>query len=149
MTVVAESTDGVVLAALLDSDPLTRPELAGCTGLSRPTISEAVRRLVATGLIVEAGVRRGGLGRVPTCYRLAPTAGYVVAADIGGDNLRVAVADLSGHIHLEKRQATRAIGARRVAAQTARMIRAATGGIGDRLGPLRRVGVSARKLSVI
>jgi len=143
VTVVAESTDSVVLAALLDSDPLTRPELAAATGLSRPTISEAMRRLVATGIIVEAGVRRGGLGRVPTCYRLAPTAGYVAAADIGGDNLRVAVADLAGEIHLEKRQATRATGARRVAAQTARMIRAAAETVGDRLGPLRRVGVSA------
>lgn len=134
---------GRVLAALLDSEPLTRPELASGTGLSRPTISEAVRRLVGTGLIVEAGVRRGGLGRVPTCYRLAPTAGYVVAADIGGDNLRVAVADLAGTIHLEKRQATRATGARRVAAQTGRMIRAAAEAVGDGLGPLRRVGVSA------
>ena len=143
MTVLAESTDGLVLAALLDSEQLTRPELATSTGLSRPTISEAVRRLVGTGLIVEAGVRRGGLGRVPTCYRLAPTAGYVVAADVGGDNLRVAVADLSGRIRLERRQATRATGARRVAAQTARLIRSATEEIGDGLGPLRRVGVSA------
>src|SRR4051794_19466238 len=104
MAVAADSTDGLVLAALLDSEQLTRPELASGTGLSRPTISEAVRRLVGTGLIVEAGVRRGGLGRVPTCYRLAPTAGYVVAADVGGDNLRVAVADLSGRIRLERRQ---------------------------------------------
>lgn len=143
MTATLPSTDGVVLAALLDSEQLTRPELASGTGLSRPTISEAVRRLVATGLIVEDGVRRGGLGRVPTCYRLAPTAGYVVAADIGGDNLRVAVADMSGTVRLEKKQATRATGARRVAAQTARMVRAATESIGDRLGPLRRVGVSA------
>jgi predicted NBD/HSP70 family sugar kinase/biotin operon repressor len=143
MTVTAESTDGMVLAALLDSDHLTRPELAARTRLSRPTISEVVRRLLATGLIVEAGVRRGGLGRVPTCYRLAPTAGYVVAADIGGDNLRVAVADLTGTVRLQRRQATRAVGARRVAAQTARMIRAAARAAGDGLGPLRRVGVSA------
>src|SRR4051794_22370834 len=143
MTLVAESTDGAVLAVLFDNEQLTRPELATGTGLSRPTISEAVRRLLASGLIAEAGVRRGGLGRVPTCYRLAPTAGYVVAADIGGDNLRVAVADLAGEIQLEKRQATRATGARRVAAQTARMIQAAARTVGDRLRPLRRVGVAA------
>jgi glucokinase len=143
MTLVAESTDGAVLAVLFDNEQLTRPELATGTGLSRPTISEAVRRLLASGLIVEAGVRRGGLGRVPTTYRLAPTAGYVVAADIGGDNLRVAVADLSGTVRLEKRQATRANGAPRVAAQTARMIRAVIAATGDTLGPLRRVGVAA------
>jgi len=137
------STDRTVLAALFDSTPLTRPELASHTGLSRPTISDAVRRLVETGLIVEAGVRRGGLGRVPTCYRLAPTAGYVVAVDIGGDNLRIATADLAGTVQFEQRQATRATGATRVAAQAARMIRTAVRTTGDRFGPLRRVGVSA------
>ena len=38
------STDRTVLAALFDSTPLTRPELASHTGLSRPTISDAVRQ---------------------------------------------------------------------------------------------------------
>jgi predicted NBD/HSP70 family sugar kinase/biotin operon repressor len=138
-----DSTAGAVLTVLFDSQPLTRPELAEQTGFSRPTIAEAVRRLLDTGVIVEAGVRRGGLGRVPTCYRLAPTAGYVVAVDVGGDNLRIAVADLTGTVHREHRQATRGTGAREVAAQTARMVRSAVADTGSRLGPLRRVGVSA------
>ena len=132
-----------VLEALLDSVPLTRPELASRTSLSRPTISEVVRRLVDSGLIVDAGVRRGRPGRVPTYYRLAPTAGYVVAIDVGGDNLRVAAADMSGALCFEQRQATRATGASRVAAQAARMIRSATRAAGDQLGPLRTVAVSA------
>src|SRR4051794_41348867 len=79
---------GAVLSTLFDSEPLTRPELADRTGFSRPTVAEAVRRLLDGGLISEAGVRRGGLGRVPTCYRLAPTAGYVIAVDIGGKKPR-------------------------------------------------------------
>src|SRR3954447_23938344 len=87
---------GAVLSTLFDSEPLTRPELADRTGFSPPAGAGAGRRLLDGGLISEAGVRRGGLGRVPTCYRLAPTAGYVIAVDIGGNNLRVAVADLSG-----------------------------------------------------
>jgi len=132
-----------VLAALFDHEPLTRPELAETTGFSRPTVADAVRRLADGGLITEAGVRRGGLGRVPTCYRLAPTAGYVIAVDIGGNNLRIAVADLAGTVHVEQRQATRGTGARQVAAQTAGMIKAAVRATGARLGPLRRVGVSA------
>jgi predicted NBD/HSP70 family sugar kinase len=142
MPVPADTSDRHVLAALLDSVPMTRPELAVRTSLSRPTISEAVRRLVGTGLIVDAGVRRGRPGRVPTYYRLAPTAGYVVAVDIGGDNLRVAAADLGGTVHFEQRQATRAVGAARVAAQAARMV-AAAARASAALGPLRRVGVSA------
>ena len=138
-----ESTDGTVLATLFDGSTLTRPELSDLTGLSRPTISESIRRLLGTGIVAEAGVRRGQLGRVPTYYGLAPTAGYVIALDIGGDNLRIAVADLSGTIVAEDRQATRGTGARRVAAHAAKMMRAAVRDEGDRLGPLRRVGVSA------
>jgi predicted NBD/HSP70 family sugar kinase/biotin operon repressor len=143
MLVAGDSADRSVLATLFTGVPLTRPELATQTGLSRPTISEAVRRLVETGLIVPAGVRRGGLGRIPTYYRLASTAGYVVAVDIGGDNLRIAVADLGGTVQYEHRQPTRATGARRVAAQTARMVHEATAAVGNAFGPLRRVGVAA------
>jgi predicted NBD/HSP70 family sugar kinase len=138
-----DSTAGAILSVLFDSDPMTRPELADRTGFSRPTVAEAVRRLVESGLLTEAGVRRGGLGRVPTCYQLAPTAGYVIAVDIGGSNLRVAVADLTGTVRGELRQATRGTGARQVAAQTARMIREAVRETGTGLGPLRRVGVAA------
>ncbi|MDZ5441588.1 ROK family transcriptional regulator [Micromonospora sp. 4G57] len=141
--VSVDSSGRMVLAALLDSVPMTRPELASRTSLSRPTISEVVRRLVEIGLIVDAGVRRGRPGRVPTYYRLAPTAGYVVAVDVGGDNLRVAAADMSGTVCFEQRQATRGVGAGRVAAQVARMIASATNAVGEQLGPLRRVGVSA------
>ncbi|MCW3844969.1 ROK family transcriptional regulator [Micromonospora yasonensis] len=141
--VSVEPSGRAVLAALLDSAPMTRPELARRTGLSRPTISEVVRRLVDSGLIVDAGVRRGRPGRVPTYYRLAPTAGYVVAVDVGGDNLRVAAADMSGTLCYEQQQPTMATGANRVAVKVARMIAAATEAVADRLGPLRRVGVSA------
>jgi predicted NBD/HSP70 family sugar kinase len=138
-----EGTAAAVLGVLFDSAPLTRPELADRTGFSRPTVAEAVRRLEQSGLIEAAGVRRGGLGRVPTCYRLAPGAGYVLAVDIGGNNLRIAVADLTGTVHAERRQDTRGTGAGQVAAQAARMIGSAVRATGDKLGPLRRVGVSA------
>jgi glucokinase len=138
-----DSTAGAILSVLFDSEPLTRPELAARTGFSRPTVADAVRRLVDIGLLDEAGVRRGGLGRIPTCYRVAGNAGYVIAVDIGGNNLRVAVADLTGTVHLEWRQATRGTGARQVAEQTARMIRDAVREAGTGLGPLRRVGVAA------
>ena len=141
--VPVDTSGRAVLAALLDSIPLTRPELARLTSLSRPTISEVVRRLVDAGLIVDAGVRRGRPGRVPTYYQLSPTAGYVVGVDIGGDNLRVAAADLAGVVCFEHRQATRVTGAVRIAGQAAKMVANAAAEVGDRLGPMRRVGVSA------
>jgi predicted NBD/HSP70 family sugar kinase len=143
MAINGDSTDGTVLATLFESAPLTRPELADRTGLSRPTIADSVRRLLGTGIVAEAGVRRGQLGRVPTYYALAPTAGFVVAVDLGGNNLRIAVADLGGTIVAEDRQDSRESGAEHVAAHAAEMIRAAVRDASDALGPLRRVGVSA------
>ena len=143
MVVATDTSDRAVLAVLLDGAAMTRPELAARTGLSRPTISEVVRRLLAADLVVDAGVRRGRPGRVPTYFRLAPAVGYVVAVDIGGDNLRVAAADIRGRVRFEQRQPNRATGAARVAAQAARMVAAARRSVGDELGPLRHVGVSA------
>ncbi len=143
MLTQGDTTDRAVLATLLDSVPMTRPELASRTSLSRPTVAESVRRLIDTGLIVDAGVRRGRPGRVPTFYGLAPTAGYVIAVDIGGDNLRITAADIAGTVHLEQRQPTRADGARQVAKQASKMIQKAVEVIGDQVGPLRRLGVSA------
>ncbi|HET6211609.1 MAG TPA: ROK family protein, partial [Micromonosporaceae bacterium] len=78
-----------------------------------------------------------------TYYRLAPTAGYVAAVDIGGDNLRVAVADLDGAMLFEDRAPTRVTGAARVAAQAAAMVRTAGEKTKGRHGPLRYVGVAA------
>jgi predicted NBD/HSP70 family sugar kinase len=143
MSAPVETSERSVLTALLDSVPMTRPELAERTRLSRPTISEAIRRLVDTELIVDAGVRRGRPGRTPTYYRLAPTAGYIVAVDIGGDNIRVAAGDLSGAVHTQQRQATKGTGVRAIAAQAARMVASAARAVNGRMGPLRRVGVSA------
>jgi predicted NBD/HSP70 family sugar kinase len=143
MSLPADTTDRAVLATMFDSDPMTRPEVADRTSLSRPTVAESIRRLVHLGLIADVGVRRGRPGRTAIYYSLAPTAGYVIGSDIGGDNLRVAAADISGTIHYEQRQPTRGIGARLVAAQTAKMIRKVQEAAGDQFGPLRRVGVSA------
>jgi predicted NBD/HSP70 family sugar kinase/biotin operon repressor len=143
MQVRVDTSDRLVLTALLEGEPLTRPELADRTGLSKPTVSEAVRRLEQTALVSEAGVRRGRPGRVPTYYTLAPVAGFVVAVDIGGDNLRVTAADLTGEQHVERRQASRGSGAGPVIGQAVEMIQAALDETGDQYGPLRQLVVSA------
>jgi hypothetical protein len=59
-----DSTAGAVLATLIDSEPLTRPELADRTGFSRPTIADwpgprpsTVEEMFAQSA---AGVRRAG-----------------------------------------------------------------------------------------
>ena len=66
-------TDRRVFEQLLDADSLTRAEIAARTGISKPTISESVRRLTDAGLVVESGRQVGGRGRAGTYCRLGPT----------------------------------------------------------------------------
>jgi DNA-binding transcriptional ArsR family regulator len=72
-----------VLRALMDERRATRSEMATATGLSKPTVSESVRRLEAAGVVVDTGERTTGRGRIGTYYALAPTAGRALVARLG------------------------------------------------------------------
>src|SRR4051794_32767030 len=86
--------------ALLDQlrreAPLSRPALARRSGLSKPTVSQALAGLEDAGLVRAAGPAAPSLGRTAMLYEPDPTAGYVVGIDIGRDWIRSATADLGG-----------------------------------------------------
>ena len=71
---------------------LTRAELAARTGLSKPTVSDSVRRLCEAGLLADTGERTTGRGRVGSYYALAEDVGcaLVVSVAPGGDRRRAA-----------------------------------------------------------
>jgi predicted NBD/HSP70 family sugar kinase len=123
-------SDRDVLHALFDRGPVTRPELAALTSLSKPTVSGSIRRLQTAGLLREIGPRRGLPGRAPTCYQVDPVAGFVIGVDVGGTNLRVLVADLLGATVAEERRRTVARGG----AQVVRQIAELTSALVDQLG---------------
>src|SRR6478752_7462433 len=75
-------TEEHVLRALMDRRRLTRAEIAALTGISKPTISEGVRRLVEAGLVVDTGERSSGRGRAGTYYSLSPSCGAALAVSI-------------------------------------------------------------------
>ncbi|MET7289254.1 ROK family transcriptional regulator [Streptomyces sp. NPDC005573] len=101
MTLLRELTDQIVLDTVFEQAPVTRAEIAQHTGISKTTVSEAVRRLEAAGLLLPAGEQRGRQGRVGTYYQVAPTAGFVVAVDLNPAQIRVCAADLFGRPFLE------------------------------------------------
>jgi predicted NBD/HSP70 family sugar kinase len=76
--------------------PITRAEVAQRTGISKTTVSEAVRRLERVGLLVEAGAQRGRPGRVGTYYRVAADAGFVLAVELNQAGVKVCAADVLG-----------------------------------------------------
>lgn len=79
-----------------DAGQLTRVDIATRTGLSKPTVNAAVRRLEQEGVLAPAGMQTGRQGRVATFYELASTAGAVVAVELNPTVIRVAVSDLLG-----------------------------------------------------
>ena len=68
-------SDEHVLRALMAQRQATRAEIAAATGLSKPTVSESVRRLSESGSVVDTGERTTGRGRVGTYYALPATTG--------------------------------------------------------------------------
>jgi predicted NBD/HSP70 family sugar kinase len=87
-----------VLDLLRTHGEATRPQIAGHTGLSKPTVGQALLDLEQHGLVRAVGRSPGGPGPAAVVYRAAPEAGYIVGVDIGRRVLRVAVADLEGSV---------------------------------------------------
>ncbi|MGI9504406.1 MAG: winged helix-turn-helix transcriptional regulator, partial [Geminicoccaceae bacterium] len=90
-----------VMAAIIHHGPISRASIAKRTGLSKQTISEIVRALEADGFVTETGRTSGHVGRRAVTYEIVPSAAYIIAIDLGGTKVRVAIADLSCRILAE------------------------------------------------
>ena len=75
-------TDEHVLRAIMRHGRLTRTEIAALTGISKPTISDGVRRLTESGVLADTGERTTGRGRAGSYYSLVPGTGAALVAEI-------------------------------------------------------------------
>src|SRR5215475_7565970 len=121
-SLLRELGEQAVLETIFRRGPITRPEIAAVTNLSKPTVSTAVNRLAQGGLVRAAGRRAGQRGRKPVAYVVSPRAGFVVGGDIGGSNVRVAAADLFGEPIRDLKRPTTKDGSRAVGAQILEMV---------------------------
>jgi predicted NBD/HSP70 family sugar kinase len=121
-------SDEHVLRALMTRRQATRAEIAAATGLSKPTVSESVRRLDAAGVIVDTGERTTGRGRIGTYYALSPTTGCALVAGIAPEGIVVEALDAYGEVVARSRsEVTRAPGAGQVARMLERAAREVAG----------------------
>src|SRR3954447_10242020 len=116
---------GALMQRLRDDGPLSRAQLARATGLSKPTVSQALAELEVAGLVRPVGPSAPSRGRTAMLYETDPTAGYVVGIDIGRAWIRVAVADLGGSIIARRDSPNRARTGAAVVRTVAREARAA------------------------
>ena len=68
------------------------------SGLTAPTVSAAIGSLQRRGLVTAIGNGNSSGGRPPGLLEFNASHGYVVGADIGGSNIRLALADLKGAV---------------------------------------------------
>ncbi|MET8757499.1 ROK family transcriptional regulator [Lentzea sp. NPDC004782] len=100
-----------VLGRLRRLGAATRPQIAKDTGLSKPTVGQALVDLERHGLVRPIGRTTAGPGRSAVVYEPNPLAGYVLGVDIGRERIRAAVADLGGSVvaRVDERNRSRSV----------------------------------------
>ena len=87
-----------VLETIRAGAPISRAEISRRVGISKPTVSLALRSLEEVGLVREASQGPDGPSYGAVFFEPVPDAAYVVGLDLGSRFLRGAVADLAGRI---------------------------------------------------
>ncbi len=97
---------GSVMDAIISHGPISRARIAKLTRISKQTASEVVRELESAGWIRVHGQTSGGVGRTAVNYEIRPEAAYVAGVDLGGTQLRMAIANLACAVVAEASEAT-------------------------------------------
>jgi predicted NBD/HSP70 family sugar kinase len=87
-----------VLEAIRAGAPISRAEISRRVGISKPTVSLALRSLERAGLVREAPHGPDGPSYGAVFFEPIPDAAFVLGLDLGSRFLRGAVADLAGRI---------------------------------------------------
>jgi predicted NBD/HSP70 family sugar kinase len=88
--------DRAGLAVLLEQGPLTRNRICELVGVSKPTASQMMSRLLTAGFIEERGRTSGSAGRSAVVYAARTDRPLGVALDLDAFELRATVVDATG-----------------------------------------------------
>lgn len=93
---------GLILQLVREDGPISRAQIARKLGLSRPTVSAHVQDLISEGLLLEVGKGETKKGRKDILLSYNSKHGYILAGDIEGSYIRLAISDMSGKIESEE-----------------------------------------------
>jgi len=91
-----------VLDTIRDGAPISRAEISRRAGISKPTVSLALRSLLASGLVREAAAGGDGPTYGAVYFEPLPEAAIVAGIDVGTRFLRGAICDLSGRVRTRR-----------------------------------------------
>jgi predicted NBD/HSP70 family sugar kinase len=96
-----------VLDMIREQGPVSRAEIARSAGISKPTVSLALRALLEAGLVREAaGAGTDGPTYGAIFFEADPAAAAVLGIDIGGRFLRISLVDVTGEVRAREDVAT-------------------------------------------
>ncbi len=99
-------TEHEILLQIIDEGTVTRSTLSQQLGLSKATLSGAIKYLSGAGLISELGVERG-MGRPAAIYQASEGAGYALGVDLGTTLVRVRAVAIDGRTLAEREEPVR------------------------------------------
>jgi predicted NBD/HSP70 family sugar kinase len=110
-----------VLELIRTTGSVSRAEVARRSGLSKPTVSQALTGLLDSRLVREVGRESGRKGPGAVLFELNPESGWVVGLDVGRNWVRVALADITGRVVARRDERTRARSSATLVAQIGRI----------------------------
>jgi len=126
-------SDERVVRAVMEHGRATRADLAVLTGLSKPTVSESVRRLVEAGAVADTGERTTGRGRTGSYHSLAADVGVAIVLGVGPQGVVGELVDAFGGVRARVQEPLAATSdgdeARRVLDSVARTVGGSAGGL--------------------
>jgi predicted NBD/HSP70 family sugar kinase len=128
-----------VLEVVLQEGAISRAQLSRQTGLSKPTISQALARLEEAGLLRAVGRTSGGRGATALLYDLDPRSGHVIAIDVGRRWARGVLADIGGRSLVGRSEPTRSRSSEGLVQQLARIARELVNDAGVDLAQIRAI----------
>lgn len=97
-----ELNKAAVLDLIRKNRRLSRKELADLTGLSPTACGSITRELIKDGFLYETGHGESTGGRKPVLLELKPNSYYAVGFDIGMNELKMVIADITADILVQK-----------------------------------------------
>src|SRR5947208_17035783 len=91
-----------VLETIRAAAPISRAEISRRAGISKPTVSMALRSLEDAGLVREAPQAPDGPSYGAVFFEPVPDAAFVLGLDLGSRFMRGALGDLAGHVRARR-----------------------------------------------
>jgi predicted NBD/HSP70 family sugar kinase len=95
---VRRYNERLMLSIIRRRNGASKAELAKATGLSPQAAVRIVEDLEASGLLLQAGKRKGGMGQPSTIYQINGDNGFTIGVEIGRTRIACALLDFSGNV---------------------------------------------------